>query len=853
MTIKFDVSAANQYLSMADSAGLTYPAGDFCVGLIMSVDSISPDQTQYLVSNGPYQTSGSLNIAYLGGTAGFMSVYGASNTITGAKKYTSGVFVFVIQRTGGVLTIRSCPILSSAPVDGSSVLTDASGAFTTGTLDGSGGLVIGARSDLSANRFANQSIGRVFRYDGTLTDLEVAKLAYGMEITDLGYTPAWYVKMETVSDITDRGALANTVTAHGSYVNGTVPAFGYTGAAVAPAISADPVIVGGAPVGSASSVTLGTVTGSPAPTVTLQWNYDGVPISGATGTTHTSFSADVGKAKTVSHTANNGVGSPVTRTSAAVIVTAATSTVDVVQVTAERIYQRISGAAPISFSGTYTGTAPTSIEYQLYAADGVTILVPWTAVAGATISGGNWLGVPQIPQGGMYRLSVRSKNGSTVLATSNVKANLFGVGDLIGCIGSSSANRWFLNNSGSGFTPASNVRRYQAGAWALMSTDGCATAMANSFASQAGVPVGMIGYGVEGETLANWINTSSSSWAAFAAAVAAVGGKLATVISAGGSNDAANGIVVSRAAHATSLRQLATNLRTLTGQAALLFCISGFNRRPAVSDSQADYVRMAENDVGSDANVAHVQIVDLELSSDLIHLTPAGFTASGARMATVFGAVMNGGAYRRGPKLTGLTYSGNTVVFTLQHRNGSDFTPTAAIAGFTISDSDPSGVAPTISSVVRTSTTQGLITCNRTLVNPVVKYLYGSSPVSAGQTAPANELFDNGTTPLPMAVETSLTATATAVLATTVTFTVAADASGTAVPDTTGLDYAFYDSPRISAGQAPIKYGSTLAITNGTVTLDITGLTSLAPGATGRIVYGPADGSKIAGGQVVVH
>lgn len=90
------------------------------------------------------------------------------------------------------------------------------------------------------------------------------------------------------------------------------------------------------------------------------------------------------------------------------------------------------------------------------------------------------------------------------------------------------------------------------------------------------------------------------------------------------------------------------------------------------------------------------------------------------------------------------------------------------------------------------------------------------------------------------------------VLATTVTFSVVDAITGAAVSGLTGLDYAFFDQARIKDAVAPVKKGSTLSISSGSATIDITGVTSLAPGQTGRVVWGTADGTKAGGGQVVV-
>lgn len=766
MSIKFLRSAANQYLSIPDSAGTTFPNANWTFGWVQAFDSASADtDAQYLFSTGAFASSGSLQVISYPPSSGVIpgarvaiqvdtNANGATPDLKASSAITSGVYLFLLHHTGTSLTLRHCPVLSSFPSDSSAVVND--GTSTLGTaLDGASGIFIGARADLNAGRFADVSLARFFRFDGLVTDLEMAKLAYGMEITDLGKTPAWYFKMDTPSDIMDRGSLGLVATPHGSIATGTSPGFGYSSANSAPAITSNPAIVGGATVGSASSVTPGTTTGSPTPTNTYQWNINGVPVSGSTGTTYTPVSSDAGKTLTVTQTASNGAGSPAAATSAGVVVAAATSTIDVTQLIAERVYQRTGTTAEIALNGTYANTTPTSIEYQLYAVDGVTVLLPWAAISGVTISGGNWSGTPSIAQGGPYRLAVRSKSGTTVLATSNIKANMFMVGGDMYATGSSSANRWFLNNSGTGFTPNANVRQASSAGWSVFGTDGCAIKMANSFATQGSIPIGMVNCGVEGETLANWLNMSGSSWTNFASTLAANGGKMELLLMAMGSNDAANGIVVSRAQHAANLRQFISNVRTLTGQPNLPVVISGFNGRPGASAQQADFVRMAENDVGGDANVSAIQIVDLPLSGDNIHLTPAGFTTSGDRITYVQGRRMYGdGAYLRGPKETAITYTSSVIKIALQHRNGTDFTPATGIGGYVFTDD--SGAIP-LASVVRSAANEITITPGRAIVGvPVGTYLSGS-----GQ-APSSSVMDNGAMSLPMNIETAMTATAAA-------------------------------------------------------------------------------------------
>lgn len=861
MTIKTSRSAANQYLSIADSASLTLPDSDWEICGALAIDGItSGDNPQYVFSTGAYQATGAVNILYqTAGNGSPNTVQASIGTITLSSptgKFLSGAkLVWFLQHADGALNLRTCLVKSTLPTDGTGVSLEGTATFT-GALDTPSGIFLGVRADLNSARFSDQSIGRNFILVGQrLTDLDRAKIAYGMEITDLGKTPLVYVRMSDAGDISDRGSLASTVVPHGSFVAGTDMGFGYAGTAAAPVITGSPTIAGGASVGSASSYTPASVTGSPTPTRTLQWKLDGVAVSGATGTTYTPVSGDVGKTLTITQTETNASG-PATATSAGVVVAAASSTIDVVQIPAESMYQRaaggVNGICGISMSGTYTSTVPTSIEYQLYAEDGATVLTPWTAISGATIAGGAWSGKPLIPFGGMYRLCVRSKSGPAVLATSNIKANLFAVADGFICLGSSSPQFWFASDSGAGYTPAANVRMQSYnGGWAKFSTDGCAIQMANSLAAQAGGPVFMMAYGIGGTTLQDALNPTGRVWTEFTAGLAAAGGKVKAAIISTGSNDVANGIVQSRASHAANLRQLIANIRTITGQPTLDICLSGFNRRLGVNDTQADYARMAENDVSDDPNDPHVigtQLVDLELRSDGIHLTTATFPISGQRITYVLGEMIYKGLYHRGPKATGFTFSGSTAYASLTHRNGTDIAPASSINGFTVTD----GSGALVVTAARASANRIALTCNRALVAPVVvKYLSGAAPVSSATAAPTNEVFDTAAFALPMTVETDMATSAATSLATTVNFSVV-DGSGAAVTGLVNLDYAFYDQPRISAGAAPVKYGTTISVTNGVGSISIAGVTSLAPGSTGRIEFGDSALVKAAIGQVTV-
>lgn len=863
--IKFSIAGAGR-IAAPDAVNLTWPASGWTVGFVLTVGSTTTGvNAQYILSNGAFASAGSMNLAWLPSdyatTAQAEKIVIYDNTtgsvatpsILSTNKFTTGTYFIVVDFDGTTQRIRSCPILSSSPVDGSAVISQGSVALS-GAQDGTGPMTIGCRSDLNAGRYLDQSLGRLFRYDGILTDAEVAQLAYGKEITDIGKTPAFYVKMANATDTADRGSLAVPFAAAGTLADATEPGYGYVPgqSGTAPAYTTPPSISGTPTVGTATTFTASVVTGNPTPTKTWQWTLDGSNVSGATSSSYTPITADIGKTLRVVETATNAtspaatstsngvavvaaapantaptitspsitgtptVGSasgftsgtitgnptptstqqwkvdgvnvattatytPVTAdsgktltvtqtatnsvssasaTSAGVVIAAATGNlIDVTQVTAERIYQRINGSANVSINGTYTTADPSSVEVQLYDTAGTSILLPWIAVPGIVIGSGSFAGTLSVPQGGMYRLCVRIKSGATVLATSVILANLFGVGDIIAHDGSSSCAKWFDPTSGS-FTPSANVRKHMSGVWAKFTTSngGVAVQMANYYANLAGVPIGMLGYGISGTKLSEWLNTSGTQWTPFASAVAAVGGKLKACVTTMGGNDAAAVAgVVSVDQHLANLRQHAANVRALVNDPNLPILISGSNGRSGglsvsatVAVTQYNIIRAAERLAGNDPNILFSQAVDLPLTTDDTHLTVAGFTTSGTRTQSLLGSYLyEGGIYKRGPQVTSMVYAGSTVYVNFVHGVlGNDYTLPAIISGITATDNTG---ALTVSSSAKYNNSTVAVTFDRAIVAPLSLQIWsGNRPDITGP------LLDTESIPLPIEVELSM-------------------------------------------------------------------------------------------------
>ena len=676
--LKLNRAAGNQYISTPDTAVLTYPNSDWTQLIAYRVaGDVSGIDPQYISSNNVIGTAG-INLAHLSAqdadTAaqnklGVFVGAGAVADIKGTTTLTNGLTLgIILVRSNGVIYMKTCPILSNMPTDGSSVVIEGSYAVST-AFNGTGGFYIGSRSDQAANRLSDQAFGRFARVDQALSDLEIAKWCYGMKISDLGYTPVFEVDPKDISTVVDTGPNALPFTVSGTPTVVADPVYGYSGSGTPPVTNPD------------------------------------------------------------------------------------TPTIDMVEIVANRTIQR---GFPVQLSISYTGEKPASVEYQLYAEDGVTITSAWTAIPGGVDAP-----APVLPAGGPRRIQIRSKNASgTVLAQSAVKTNSFRVGGVGLVIGSSSAQKLFESAGGTGFTVNPNTSKSSNGsAWSAMSSTGSATLLADLIQQQANIPIGLLDCGVSGTTLAQWLG-NGTSWANAASAVTASGNKLEFVYITVGSNDAEQMLLTSSASHLANMQALVDRVRTMTGQPNLPVIWSGSNRRPALNSVQADRLRMGENGIGDYPNVSHVQTIDFDLASDNVHLasTSNGYPASVRRSAYVLGRRLYGdGVYARGPLIGSGAFTGDTVSLPVSLRNGAanGIVPTTDFTGFSLSDA--SGTPGVVSrSVVSGKPT---IKYDRNLVAPVsMSFLSGSSPDVSGL------LYDNGSTPLPATVNTSVPLTESSVV-----------------------------------------------------------------------------------------
>lgn len=766
MTVKSTRAAQTGY-SVADGPGITFPNGDWTVGFVFILDgTLTGNALHYLLSTGGYQAPSSLNIFWKttdsgtnpGRLAAYVNGSGSescfSPTLEAGKAYQG-----ILQRSANVVSVKVCPTLLVAPTTGSAVLAGTTPVGLTVAMDTPNYLALLTRTTYTNAQNADESAGRFFMLTSVLTDLEIAKLAYGMEITELGYTPQWYFRLNDNTDTADRGTAGLTLLKTGTINNGASPGFGYVPTNSPPVFTSVPAIIPPVQVGTSVAYTRGTVTGTPTPNSTQQWTLDGADISGATGTTYIPTVDQVGKALRVRQTATSTEGSA-SSTSDPVTITAAVNAITVAELVAEKIYPRNGTSAAVPLSITYTGTQPTSIEYQLYAVDRATVRQAWAAAGATIVAGGTATASPLMPQGQeKYTIAVRSKDASgVVLATSVVSTNRFGVGLWIACAGSSSSTTWFGSGSGGSFTPNTSTTSYaDPNGFRNFDANGVISQAALYFAQQFGCVVGMLSVGQGGTTATDLANTGSSLWSYVVSGLTLIGNRLEGLWCSTGSNDASNNyLVTSVDQHLGKLRTIISNVRTQVSQSMLPVLWSGMNSRPGSSgnaagqDPMSDWVRSAENILAYDANVFHVSALDLTVGPDGVHLTGSGFQAQMARIQYVWIEAVKNGVYRRGPRITAFTFLGNAVTAALEYRQpgASDFTPTTGAIGFTVTDA--SGT-PGVVSVTRQDATHPKITFDRTLVAPVVaKFLSGGAPSIA---AP---IYDNATVPLPMVMEATI-------------------------------------------------------------------------------------------------
>jgi hypothetical protein len=406
------------------------------------------------------------------------------------------------------------------------------------------------------------------------------------------------------------------------------------------------------------------------------------------------------------------------------------------------IYPRVSGKADVVMAGAFVGAVPDDIQVQVMS--GATVALAFKSLTNLVVADGQWSGrLVGVPEGGMYRSTIRSRLGGIALAEIT-SSNFWGVGALFALLGSSTSYRWANDGSIAAFPKMGTYN----GKWNASSGVGIgATTFAQAFVAATGVPVGFIDGGAGGTFLSDWRSSSYTTYQRFVTYLAGVGGKIEGAIIGIGSNDARDSRIASQAAHETNYRQLIANVRSAAKDAALPIFILGSQRAPlegASTDVQFLWARAAELNVSDDANnFIGSQNIDLPMDGDQVHINDAGTVVMAKRVAAAvlyrMGLRVSGA---KGPKPVSAFYTGTTLRVKFDVRTGTGIiakTPTAAITGFEVSTDGFATLIP-ISNARVVSPTEVDLTVPDDLASPRVRYLYGHNPNVT------NPVCDNGST-----------------------------------------------------------------------------------------------------------
>ena len=409
----------------------------------------------------------------------------------------------------------------------------------------------------------------------------------------------------------------------------------------------------------------------------------------------------------------------------------------------QRTYDAVSDAwtADRTVSGTWissniTGTA--SIEARVVDAETLAPVTAWTAVATVDAAQGPaWSGVlPDVPQGGWYRVEARLSAAPSIAALSRER---FGVGMVVAAIGQSNMVKLFTEDPSDGSIPApfetpdELTWRYGYGepegyayarprtaeipvGWGPVTGSG-GIRLGNNLAQRLGIPVLILDFSLDWTgLLQHWNDDTFVGWTRFAAALDEMTG-LEAVIWHQGAFDAhepyayAND-VVTVGEHKAGLDALYAAITTRRPESVdggpMPFLVAIQNRGVyddvLVKDDAYNAVRraqlewIAENPHAFSAGSS----LDLDLSTQPWagsgHFWAADYQVLADRYSRALLHAVETPAGAEdwtlgvdGPRLVGATLQGRTITLEVAHDGGSRLRlqdPEAAVEGFTVTDGD---------------------------------------------------------------------------------------------------------------------------------------------------------------------
>jgi len=174
--------SSGNYHSIADTAGMTLPDGDWTwLGVIQPGSDITTGQD--IFSNGVWGTGSTFNFYITGGS---IAVQIASGSLNQDLTVTASDWVAImIKRDSGTLTIHKCLM-------GSSSVTSSAGVAITGSFNTAGGFHFGRRQDTGANPFLGDVSDGIFIPGVALSTTDLSDLATGTAMD----STSWWASRE---------------------------------------------------------------------------------------------------------------------------------------------------------------------------------------------------------------------------------------------------------------------------------------------------------------------------------------------------------------------------------------------------------------------------------------------------------------------------------------------------------------------------------------------------------------------------------------------------------------------------------------------------------------------------------
>ena len=210
MAVKFN--EINQWYQIPDSAELSFPNGDWSLGVWTNVADNAGTLFQYVISTGSFGVTGSLNL-YLNESGASSPnewrarIEGTTLTASTATDGDGKDRLIVLTRSGTTVRMYFCEPGKQATLQASATLSNA--------LNGAA-WNIGRRADGNVDRYYGGIAGEVFKGDWSLTADEITALGSGRPIWSIGKIPTVYLPMETAE-----ATLTDLIGTHDATRNGT--------------------------------------------------------------------------------------------------------------------------------------------------------------------------------------------------------------------------------------------------------------------------------------------------------------------------------------------------------------------------------------------------------------------------------------------------------------------------------------------------------------------------------------------------------------------------------------------------------------------------------------------------------